>query len=132
MALANSLMRLSAYNGEMPMDKYARYKNTEELLDKEYEEAELTADEIGILDSHLRINFGIAAEQEDIMELSMNPKISNFSVAEANVLRKAVSKKKADILEKAKKLFFEKGKATGTRIQFLSYIWENCIMPQSG
>jgi DNA polymerase-3 subunit alpha len=132
MAMANSLMRLSAYNGEMPMDKYARYKQTPELWEGEMNHFGLNEEEKGILRKHLGPMFGIAAEQEDIMELSMDPKISNFTVAQANILRKAVAKKKADVLAKAKGLFFEEGLKAGTRKEFLIYIWENCIMPQSG
>ncbi len=132
MALANSLMRLSAYNGEMPMDKYARFKKEPELWTQEMDDAGLNDEEQAILRGHLDSMFGIAAEQEDIMEMAMNPKISNFSVAEANLLRKAVAKKKADVLESAKSLFFEKGKQAKNRVQFLNYVWENCIMPQSG
>jgi len=132
MALANSLMRLSAYNGEMPMDKYARFKEVPELWDSEMNHFGIKDEEKEILKKYLGSMYGVAAEQEDIMELTMDPKIANFTVADANVLRKAIAKKKADVLAKAKGLFFEKGQQAGNRKEFLIYVWESSIMPQAG
>lgn len=132
MAKANSLMRLSPHNGEMPMDKYARHKENPQLWSQEMDKSGLTSSERDVLKKYVGETFGIAAEQEDIMEISMDQNVSNFTVGEANVLRKAIGKKKADILEKARLLFFSKGKEQGTRKEFLDYIWEYIVMPQAG
>jgi DNA polymerase III alpha subunit len=64
----------------------------------------LNNEEIEILKKHLLSNYGISAEQEDIMEISLDERVSNFTIAEANTLRKAVAKKKHDVLIQAKKI----------------------------
>jgi len=132
LALSNSLMRLSAYQGEMPMDKYIRFKKDPYLWESEMRDFKLTHEEMNILRKYIGVNFGIAAEQEDIMLLSMEPKISNFSIKEANLLRKAVAKKKKKILDEVKELFYKKGTEAGNRNNMLDYVWVNCIMPQAG
>ena len=57
------------------------------------------------------------------MRLSMDEHIAGFNVAEANMIRKSIAKKKADVLEKAKNLFFEKGRSLGTSEKLLNYVW---------
>lgn len=114
------------------MDKYIRFREDPELWEREMDSFGLTKEEKDVLKKHLSVNNGVAAEQEDIMELSMNPRISNFNVAESNLLRKSISKKKADVLEKAKKLFFDKGESVGTSRNLLNYVWDICVMPQAG
>ena len=51
--------------------------------------------------------FGNSIEQEDMMILVQRPEIANFSLAEANQLRRAVSKKKTKDIQELKKRFFE-------------------------
>lgn len=57
------------------------------------------------------------------MKLSMDENIANFTVAEANMIRKSIAKKKADVLEKARLLFFKKGEEIGTSKKMLEYVW---------
>ena len=132
LALSNSLMRLSAYQGEMPMDKYARFKTNINFWYEEMKSFKLNKDEQDILKKYVGESYGIAPEQEDIMLLSMDPKISNFTIKEANLLRKAVAKKKKKILDEAKELFYKKGAEAGTRINMLDYVWVYSILPQAG
>lgn len=132
MSIGNSLMRLMSDGTESPLDKYARFKLDITQWYTEMKEHSLTPEEIEVMKGQLLINYGIAGEQENLMTLSMDKGISNFDVAEANLLRKAVAKKKADVLGKAKKLFFEKGLKNGTREELLNYVWDFCVMPQSG
>ena len=66
------------------------------------------------------------------MRLSMDPQISGFTVGEANILRKAVAKKKADVLQKGKELFYSKGLERGTSEKLLDYVWNKQIMSQAG
>jgi DNA polymerase III subunit alpha len=132
LALSNSLMRLSAYQGEMPMDKYIRFKTNIDLWYEEMKSFKLTKEEQEIVKKYVGQSCGIAAEQEDIMLLSMEPKISNFTIGEANLLRKAVAKKKKKVLDAVKELFFKKGLEAKTTINMLNYVWLNYIMPQAG
>ena len=41
-----------------------------------------------------------AETQEVVMRLSMDEHIAGFNVAEANMIRKSIAKKKVDVLEK--------------------------------
>lgn len=146
LATANSLMRLMPEHGdESPIDTYIKYKNNINLWYDEMKNYGLTKEEVEILKPHLLPVYGVAETQEIVMRLSMDSKISNFSVAEANMVRKSIAKKKADVLAKAKELFYKKGKEIGTREVFLNYVWnvqfkksfgysfsQNHTMPYSG
>ena len=124
LATANSLMRLMPEQGEEnPIDTYIKYKNDISLWYKEMREYGLTEGEIKVLEPHLLPVYGVAETQEVVMRLSMDKHISNFNIAEANMIRKSIAKKKADVLEKAKNLFFKKGKEVGTSEKLLNYVW---------
>ena len=129
----NSVMRLMAQDGgELPLETYAKYKNNIKLWYTEMRNAGLNADEIEILKIHLLPVYGVAASQESMMKLAMDDKISSFTIGEANILRKAVAKKKRDLLEKGKNLFYEKGLSNGTSMNMLDYVWNVQIMRQAG
>jgi DNA polymerase-3 subunit alpha len=129
----NSLMRLVAEHGqEQPIDKYLRFKNNIKLWYAEMAAYGLTQDEVKVLEPHLLPVFGVANTQEDVMEMVMNPKIGNFTLQDANKLRKGIAKKKAKIIADAKDLFYSKGLEAGTRKQLLDYIWIIQITPQLG
>jgi DNA polymerase-3 subunit alpha len=130
---ANSLMRLMPERGhEIPVDTYARFKKSPDLWIREMKNAGLNDNEIEVLKKHLAPVYGVANTQEEIMLLSMDPRIANFSVAEANELRKAVAKKKANVLSKVKKNFYKKGEQQEARPELLDYVWNIQIMKQAG
>jgi DNA polymerase-3 subunit alpha len=117
-------MRLMPEQGEeSPIDTYIKYKNDISLWYKEMRDYGLNEEEIKILEPHLLPVYGVAETQEVVMKLSMDEKISGFNVAQANMIRKSIAKKKADVLEKARLLFFEKGEQIGTRKKLLEYVW---------
>lgn len=129
----NGLMRLMATeDGVLPLDLYVQHKNHIDMWYDEMREAGLTLAEMKVLEPYLNIVYGVAVSQETMMRMSMDPHISGFTVGEANILRKAVAKKKADVLQKGKELFYSKGLALGTREQMLDYIWNKQIMLQAG
>lgn len=129
----NSLMRLVAKHGdEQPIERFIKFKKNIELWYSEMRNHGLTEEEIKTLEHHLLPVFGVANTQEDVMEMVMNPKISNFTLQEANKLRKGISKKKIKIIEEVKGMFYERGVAAGTRAQVLNYIWNIQITPQLG
>ncbi len=108
---ANSLMRLMPEKGhEMPVDTYAKYKNNKSLWYKEMDEHNLNSEEVLLLKKYLEPVYGVANTQEEIMLLSMEPKISNFTVQEANKLRKAVAKRRRKLWQKLKNSSIKKGK----------------------
>lgn len=126
-------MRLVAEQGaEQPVDKYIKFKNNINLWYQEMKNWNLTKEEIEILEPHLLPVYGVANTQEDVMELVMNPKICNFTLQDANKLRKGIAKKKDDVIAEVRAMFYEKGLAAGTRKQLLDYIWLVQITPQLG
>lgn len=129
----NSVLRLMAEDGkEQPLNIYAKYKKDISLWYDEMRDAGLTLDEMKVLEKYLLPVYGVAASQEIMMRLSMDENISNFTIAEANILRKAVAKKKKDVLEKGKQLFYQKGLELGTSMNMLDYVWNVQIMRQAG
>ena len=129
----NSVMRLMAQDGgELPLETYAKYKNNIQLWYDEMRNAGLTAEEVAILEPHLLPVYGVAASQESMMKLAMDENIADFTIGEANILRKAVAKKKRDVLEKGKNLFYEKGLARGTSLALLDYVWNVQVGRQIG
>ena len=129
----NSVMRLMAQDGgELPLETYAKYKNNISLWYEEMRIVGLSEQEIAILQPHLLPVYGVAASQESMMKLAMDEHIAGFTIAEANILRKAVAKKKRNLLEQGKNLFYEKGLARGTSMKLLDYVWNTQIMRQAG
>ena len=118
--------------GELPLDKYAKYKSVPQLWYNEMEECGLTREEEEVLEKYLKDKSGIADTQEVMMQLVMEPKISNFDMGEANKLRKVVSKKVFSEVASVQKLYYDKGLAAGTRKELLDYVWKHCIALQLG
>ena len=133
LAIANSIMRLMAQEGmELPLDTFVKYKKD---IDKWYHEMRLYGlgpEEIRILEPHLKVLYGVADSQEAAMQLVMDEKITGFTLNEANSLRKAIAKKKADVLIKTKELYYEKGRGLKTNPYLLDYVWNIQIGRQIG
>lgn len=130
---ANSLMRLMAERGqEQPIDRFIRFKEDKSQWDIAMKKYGLNKTEVELMYFYLNEAHGVAATQEDLMEIVMDPHIANFNLTEANKLRKGISKKKDEITEEVKKMFYEKGLAAGTRKEFLDYVWEAQVTPQLG
>ena len=89
LGVANSVMRLMGSNSnEQPLDVYVKYKNDISKWYDKMHEYHLTDDEIKIIEKHLTHVAGMATMQEEVMLLVMDENISNFSMKEANKLRK--------------------------------------------
>ena len=132
-ASANSLMRLMADHGsEQPMDRYIRLKTNMQLWYFEMKQKGLNENEVKILEPHYLPVYGTPNTQEDLMEILMNPKITNADLTYANKARKIIAKKKMDEVEGFKATFFEKGLENNCRQIFLEYIWDTTIKPQLG
>jgi len=94
---------------------------------------QLNEKEVKILKKYLNKSYGIAATQEDIMELLMDKNIANFTVVEAHGARKAIAKKKEKAIVQLRKDYFAKARErTGAREELINYVWEFCIVPQLG
>lgn len=124
---ANSLMRLSTKEEEQPLDRYIRYKRDINEWYKDMVDFGLNEFEIETMKEHLLNRYGIAEVQESVMTLSMDKRISGFSLTESDKLRKGLAKGKPKLVEECKELFFKKGKELGTREIFLHYVWDKQI-----
>ena len=88
---ANSLMRLSTKEEEQPLDRYIRYKKDISEWYKDMKDFGLNESEIEVMKEHLLARYGIAEVQESVMTLSMDNRISGFSLTESDKLRKGLA-----------------------------------------
>ena len=128
----NSLMRLMTNDVEQPIDKYLRYRNNINEWYKEMKQYGLSNEEQELLKKYLSYCYGVSATQEDVMRLVLDKNISNFSMQDANRIRKGISKKSNKIINEMKDLFFSEGKKVNTSDKMLHYIWDTQIQPQCG
>jgi DNA polymerase-3 subunit alpha len=133
LAIANSLMRLMAdESGIMPSETFTRYKNNIDLWYAEMHKYGLSDEEIKIMEKHLLANSGVCESQEGIMMISMDEHISNFSVKEANKLRKTIAKKKLAEIDNMHEMFMQKGREAGASDNLLNYVWNVQVKRQLG
>ena len=109
LAEVNSIMRLQSDSGEQPIDRYVRFRNNINEWYKEMDEAGLTEHEKDILKKYLLPSCGVSSSQEVMMQILMDPEISNFTLGEANTARKVVAKKQVNKIAKLKEDFYIKG-----------------------
>lgn len=129
---ANSLMRLTISNGEQPLDKFIRFRDNPNEWEKEMDMYELTTDEKEILHSYLDKCCGVCSTQEDIMRLIHDPRIGNYSMADANKFRKLIAKQDTKLLSLEFEKYMDSGKKTGNSWTLLRYVWEMCFVPAFG
>ncbi|PCJ80522.1 MAG: DNA polymerase III subunit alpha [Bacteroidetes bacterium] len=72
-------------------------------------------------EEYLKETYGITVYQEQVMLLSQ--KLADFTKGEADTLRKAMGKKKADLIEQMKPKFMDQGAAKGHDREKLAKIW---------
>ena len=92
----------------------------------------LSDEEIKIMEKHLLANSGVCESQEGIMMISMDEHISNFSVKEANKLRKTIAKKKLAEIDSMHEMFMQKGREAGASDNLLNYVWNVQVKRQLG
>ena len=130
LCVSSSVMRLMGSDGGMsPIDRYVAFKNDISLWYQEMKNAGLNESETTVLRRYLDGNCGVTVEQEDLMELSMEPAISGFDMSQADSLRKVLSKKQIKKIPAMKEMFFTEGRRRGTREEMLRYVWDVCFTP---
>ena len=77
--------------------------------------------DIDITEKYLKDTYGITVYQEQVMLLSRQ--LANFTRGESDALRKAMGKKKKDIVDAMKPKFIEGGKKNGHDPKVLEKIW---------
>ena len=77
--------------------------------------------DIPCMEKYLKDTYGITVYQEQVMLLSRQ--LANFTRGESDALRKAMGKKKKDIVDAMKPKFIDGGKANGHDPKILEKIW---------
>tara|TARA_B110000459_G_scaffold203229_1_gene258870 strand:- start:1644 stop:5999 length:4356 start_codon:yes stop_codon:yes gene_type:complete len=77
--------------------------------------------DIEATEEYLKETYGITVYQEQVMLLSQ--KLAGFTKGEADTLRKAMGKKKKDLIKKMKPLFMDQGEKKGHAREKLEKIW---------
>lgn len=132
LAISSSLMRLMSDTGELPLEKYVKFKRAPDLWYNEMRAYGLNDDEVAVLEKYLKKKNGVGESQEVIMRIVMDPQISGFDMKEANKLRKTIAKKVFREIEVVKELFYKKGLERGTRKELLDYVWNVQVSMQLG
>lgn len=110
------LIAMNALYRPGPMEyipSFIRRKHGEEEIEYDLPEME----------EYLAETYGITVYQEQVMLLSQ--KLADFTKGEADILRKAMGKKQAAVLEKMKPKFLEQAKANGHPEEKLEKIWKD-------
>ncbi len=130
MSNANGLLRLMAPEpgAETPMDKYVRFKNNINLWYQEMDNYGLTKEEQEILKPYYIKSHGTPISQEELMKILMEPKICNFTLAEANSARKTIGKK---LMSKIPELH-QKVLDQAATPSLGKYVWDTAVAPQVG
>ncbi len=84
---------------------------------------EAIAYDIPAMEEYLAETYGITVYQEQVMLLSQS--LAGFTKGEADVLRKAMGKKKRDVLDKMKPQFIDQAKEKGHPEEQLEKIWKD-------
>lgn len=130
----NSAMRLMAPHpgAELPLKTFSRHKQSIKIWYNQLNRFNLQPNEIKLLEKYLLPSYGLCIDQETIMSMSMDENISGFTVQLANELRKAIGKKKIELMQKSEKEFYKRGEALGTSRNLLDYVWKEAFMLSAG
>ena len=129
MATINSAIRVQSEGAVQPIDRYIMFHKNISLWYQEMYDEGLDDFEIEIMREHLLPSYGCSLQQEDFMQLVMDPNIAGFTLKESNTLRKTIAHKVLDQIAKQKELFFSCCDRQGTRKEFANYVWSFCIEP---
>lgn len=128
---ANGLMRLTGGDSdELALDRFIRYQNNPSDWDGDMNNAGLNDNEKRLMHKLLDDYKGVNNSQERLMQMVL--KISDYSLQEANKLRKSIAKKDKQKQEEQHVFFLKKAKEHGLRDEFAKYVWDEQIAIQSG
>ena len=128
-AHVNSLMRLKAEPGQInPVIKYNNFRADISLWYKEMAEYGLSKSEVSTMEKYLKAYYGVSATQEDVMKILMDEEVCGLNVKDVNKVRKAIAKKKANLLEEAHQMIIKSCSSQN----LVNYIWDKVVMPQAG
>ena len=134
LAHLNSIIRLMAQEkgGEMPLNKYARFKENIELWYDEMRNFGLKSSEMKILEPIIKGSYGICESQEAFMQLVQIPECGGFDLNFADKLRKAIAKKNPKAYDELTKEYFETCKEKGLSMNLCNYVWNVLVATSRG
>lgn len=112
----DDLVTLNALYRPGPMDYIPAFVSKKNGRDK------ITYD-IPCMEKYLKDTYGVTVYQEQIMMLSRL--LADFTREESDILRKAMGKRKKDIIDVLKPQFIERGKKNGHNPRILEKIWKD-------
>ena len=134
LAHLNSIIRLMAQEkgGEMPLNKYARFKDNIELWYDEMRDFGLKPSEMEILEPIIKGSYGICESQEAFMQLVQIPECGGFDLNFADKLRKAIAKKNPKAYDELTKEYFETCREKGLSMNLCNYVWNVLVATSRG
>ena len=134
LAHLNSIIRLMAQEkgGEMPLNKYARFKDNIELWYDEMRYFGLKSSEMEILEPIIKGSYGICESQEAFMQLVQIPECGGFDLNFADKLRKAIAKKNPKAYDELTKEYFETCREKGLSMNLCNYVWNVLVATSRG
>ena len=134
LAHLNSIIRLMAQEkgGEMPLNKYARFKNNIQLWYDEMYSFGLKESEMKILEPIIKGSYGICESQEAFMQLVQIPECGGFDLNFADKLRKAIAKKNPKAYDELTKEYFETCREKGLSSNLCHYVWDVLVATSRG
>lgn len=124
----NGLIRLMTADGEEDqIERFVRIKNNPQSFEDEMIAVGLSAEQRAIMHEELDRFNGCAVTQESFMILSQ--RLANYTLKDADALRKTVAKKKMDEIGEQKKFFYEH--CQGDQ-RTKDYLWSVIISPSLG
>ena len=124
----NGLIRLMTQEDEEDqIERFCKFKENPELFDEEMIRAGLSDEQRAAMHEELDQYNGCAATQESFMVLSQ--RLANYTLKQADALRKTVAKKKMGEITKQKELFYSQ--CNGTQ-EVKDYLWRVVIQPSLG
>lgn len=78
--------------GELPVEKFSRFKKNHSLWEAEMDAYHLTENEKQIIRKHLTTSHGICECQESLMALIQEPEIAGWNLKQADYLRKSIAR----------------------------------------
>ena len=134
LAHLNSIIRLMAQEkgGEMPLNKYARFKDNIELWYDEMRNFGLKPSEMEILEPIIKGSYGICESQEAFMQLVQISECGGFDLNFADKLRKAIAKKNPKAYDELTKEYFETCREKGLSMNLCNYVWNVLVATSRG
>lgn len=134
LATINSVLRLMAQEkgGEMPLEKFARFKQNISLWYEEMRQWGLTNEEMALLEPIAKNSYGITESQEAFMQLVQMPECGGFNLTWADRLRKSIAKKNPKEFDQLTIEYFENCEKKKLSKNLCNYVWKVLVAYSRG